>query len=88
MHFRGGRKGQDSITTLNLPSSTRILFHSSPPFLIPYSGGNVEKVKDDLLSLCDKLKEDVDENIHHLKYKFECLTNSTIQQLKKTMTMH
>ena len=37
-----------------------------------------------MLSLCDKLKEgDVDENIHHLKYKIESLTNSAIEQLKE-----
>ena len=50
---------------------------------------NIEKLSDEFLSLCDQLKKgDLDENIRHLKYKFETLTKSAMQQLtEKTKTI-
>ena len=41
-------------------------------------------LRDEYISLFDKLKEgDIDENIRHLKYKFESFSKSAIEQLKE-----
>ena len=53
------------------------------------AGGDIEKLRDELLALCDKLKEgDIDRNVHHLRYKAESVIQSAIEQLKeKTETI-
>ena len=49
------------------------------------AGGDIEKFRDKLLSLCDKLMEgDVDENICHLRYKIEIFTKLAIEQIKES----
>ena len=41
-------------------------------------------LRDECVSFFDKLKEgDIDENIRHLKYKFESFSKSAIEQLKE-----
>ena len=53
------------------------------------AGGDICKLGDESLALCDKLKEggDTEENIRHLRYKIEVLKTSAIKQLKvKTET--
>ena len=56
---------------------------------INHAGGDIEKLRDDMLDLFDKLKEgDVDENIRHLRYKTEIFSKSAIEQIKeKTETI-
>ena len=50
------------------------------------AGGDIEKLRDDMLGLCDKLKED--ETVRHLRYKIEILSKSAIEQMKeKTETI-
>ena len=46
--------------------------------------GDVEKLGEECLSLFEKLKDgDLDENIRHLKYKFESFSKVAIKQLKE-----
>ena len=48
------------------------------------AGGDIEKLRDDMLDLCDKLKEgDIDENVRHLRYKTEIFSKSAIEQIKE-----
>ena len=48
------------------------------------AGGDIEKLRDDSLALCDKLKEgDIDTNARYLHYKIEMLSKSAIEQLKE-----
>ena len=48
------------------------------------AGGDIEKLWDELLALCDKLKEgDIDKNVRHLKYKIETLSKSATEQMKE-----
>ena len=48
------------------------------------AGGDIEKLRDELLALCDKLKEgDIDRNVRHLRYKTESVLESAIEQLKE-----
>ena len=47
-------------------------------------GGDIEKLRDDSLALCDKLMDgDIDTNAHHLRYKIEILSKSAIEQIKE-----
>ena len=44
----------------------------------------MEKLRNELFSLCDKLKEgDIDENIHHLRYKIKNFSKLAIEQMKE-----
>ena len=53
---------------------------------INHAGGDIEKLRDDMLDLCDKVKED--ETVRHLRYKIEILSKSAIEQIKeKTETI-
>ena len=48
------------------------------------AGGDIEKLRDDMLDLFDKLKEgDIDENVRHLRYKTEIFSKSAIEQIKE-----
>ena len=49
------------------------------------AGGDICKLGDESLALCDKLKEggDTEEKIRHLQYKIEVLKTSAIEQLKE-----
>ena len=48
------------------------------------AGGDIEKLRNELLSLCDKLKEgDLDENVCHLRYKIENFSKLAIEQMKE-----
>ena len=51
-------------------------------------GGDIEKLRDDSLALCDKLMDgDIDTYARHLRYKIEILSKSAIEQIKdKTET--
>ena len=49
------------------------------------AGGDIEKLRNELLSLCDKLMEgDIDENVHHLRYKIENFSKLAIEQIKES----
>ena len=48
------------------------------------AGGDIEKLRNELVSLCDKLKEgDLDENVRHLRYKIENFSKLAIEQMKE-----
>ena len=48
------------------------------------AGRDVEKLRDELLTLCDKLMEgDVDENVRHLRFKIENFSKVAIEQIKE-----
>ena len=48
------------------------------------TGGDIEKLRDDSLALCDKLKEgNINTNARYLRYKIEMLSKSAIEQLKE-----
>ena len=49
------------------------------------AGGDMKKLRDELLSLCDKLMEgDFRDNVHQLRYKIEIFSKSAIEQIKAT----
>ena len=48
------------------------------------SGGDIVMLRDECVSLFEKLEEgDINENVRHLKYKFESFSKSAIEQLKE-----
>ena len=54
---------------------------------IETAGGDIKKHRDELLALCNKLKEgDDDENIHHLR-SIDALSKSAIEQIKEKREM-
>ena len=51
------------------------------------AGGDIKKLRDELLALCDKLKEgDDDENVHHLR-SIETRSKSAIEHMKEKKEM-
>ena len=45
---------------------------------------DVEKLKEECISLVDKLKDgDLDENMRHLKYKFDSFSKVALKKLKE-----
>ena len=48
------------------------------------AGGDIEKLRNELLFLCDKLMEgDIDGNVRHLRYKIENFSKLAIEQMKE-----
>ena len=50
------------------------------------AGGDIEKFRDELLAMCDKLSEE--DIVRHLRYNIEMLSKSAIEQISEQTRIH